>query len=344
VTPADLAIVVLWTSVTAYAVLGGADFGAGLWDLLAGHRAEGEARRRLIEGAIGPVWEANHVWLVFVLLLLWTAFPRAVPPLMGTAYRPLTVVALGIILRGAGFALRSTLGSRLRLVLSATFAASSVVTPWFLGAFAGAIASGRVPGDPSTSWLHPTSLVGGTLAVCSCAYLAAIYLCGEADRRRDANLTADFRRRALTAGAACTAATIAGAVVLRVDAAHLFHGFTHRALPLSMLSAVAAVGSMALLWRRRYHAARASAGSAVAAVLWAWGVAQWPDVLPGQLTIQDASAATPTVTAVVVTAVVGGVILVPALGLLFTLKRRGILRAENDHDPLERTTRASIPA
>src|ERR1700758_4580157 len=157
-TAAELAAVIMWTSVTAYALLGGADFGAGLWDLLAGGGPMGRDRRRLIEGAIGPVWEANHVWLVFVLVLLWTAFPRAVPPIMTTLLRPLMLVALGIILRGATFALRSALSERARPLLVATFGASSLVTPWFLGAFAGAIASGRVPGPAGTSWLHPVSL------------------------------------------------------------------------------------------------------------------------------------------------------------------------------------------
>ena len=324
---ADVVAGVMWVSVTAYASLGGADFGAGLWDLVAGTGERGRDRRALIDGAIGPVWEANHVWLIFVLVLLWTAFPRAVPPIMTTLLRPFMLVALGIILRGATFALRSALTERVRPLLVVTFGASSLVTPWFLGAFAGAIASGRVPGPAASSWLHPVSIAGGTLAVCCCAYLAAVYLSGEAERRGSRALAEDFRGRALRAGAACSLATIGGAVVLRLDAPTLYHGFTHRALVLSTLSALGATASLGLLWRRRYRMARHSAAVAVAAVLWGWGAAQWPYVLPGHLTVRAAAAATPTLDAVVVTAAVGGVLLVPALVLLFTLKGRGAFRA-----------------
>jgi cytochrome d ubiquinol oxidase subunit II len=323
---AELAAVIMWVSVTAYALLGGADFGAGLWDLLAGRGEKARDRRELIDGAIGPVWEANHVWLIFVLVVLWTAFPRAVPPLMTTLLRPLMLVALGIILRGATFALRTALSARVQPLLVATFGASSLLTPWFLGAFAGAVASGRVPGPAGTSWLHPVSLAGGTLAVCCCAYLAAVYLCGEADRRGDHALADDFRMRALLAGVACTLATVAGAVVIRLDAPGLYHGFTHRALTLSLLSGLAATASLGLLWQRRYRMARHSAAVAVAAVLWGWGVAQWPYVLPMRLTVGGASAATPTLVGVVVTASVGAILLAPALVLLFTLKGRGTFR------------------
>jgi cytochrome d ubiquinol oxidase subunit II len=341
VTAAEVALIIMWASVTAYALLGGADFGAGLWDLLAGGGSRGQAHRRLIDRAIGPVWEANHVWLIFVLVLLWTAFPRAVPPLMTTLYGPLMLVALGIILRGTGFALRSTLTGRLRPLLSTTFAASSLVTPWFLGTFAGAVASGRVPGDPSTSWLHPVSLAGGTLAVACCAYLGAVYICGEADRVHQADLAADFRLRALLASAACASATLVGAVILHLDAPQLFHGFTHRALPISLLSALAALVSIGLLVARRYRSARVAAAIGVAAVLWAWGIAQWPYMVPPTLTVAGAAAATPTLDALIVTAAVGSVLLLPALACLFVLKGRGLLREPDTENPLAPVTTSS---
>jgi cytochrome d ubiquinol oxidase subunit II len=325
-TPAAAAAAVMWVSVTCYALLGGADFGAGLWDLLAGGQRRGRAQRDLIDRAIGPVWEANHVWLIFVLVLLWTAFPRAVPPIMTTLFRPLMLVALGIILRGSGFALRSVLAGRLRPVLSTAFALSSLLTPWFLGAFAGAIASGRVPSPNSgSSWLHPVSLVGGALAVCCCAYLAAVYLCGEAERTDDRVLLGQFRTRSLLAGAACTLATVAGAIVLRLDAPGLYHGFTHRALPLSLLSGVAASASLVLVWGARYRLARLAAAVGVAAVLWAWGAAQWPYILPRTLTVEAAASARPTLVAILVAVGVGGLMLAPALALLFSLKGRGSL-------------------
>jgi cytochrome d ubiquinol oxidase subunit II len=251
------------------------------------------------------------------------------------------LVALGIILRGTGFALRSTRTGRLRPLLSTTFAASSLVTPWFLGTFAGAVASGRVPGDPSTSWLHPVSLAGGTLAVACCAYLGAVYICGEADRVHQADLAADFRLRALLASAACASATLVGAVILHLDAPQLFHGFTHRALPISLLSALAALVSIGLLVARRYRSARVAAAIGVAAVLWAWGIAQWPYMVPPTLTVAGAAAATPTLDALIVTAAVGSVLLLPALACLFVLKGRGLLREPDTENPLAPVTTSS---
>ncbi|MGO4759566.1 cytochrome d ubiquinol oxidase subunit II, partial [Streptomyces sp. 2MCAF27] len=168
---ANLTLGVMWIGLTCYALFGGADFGAGLWDLLAGRSGPGAPRRALIEHTIGPVWEANHVWLIFVVVLLWAGFSPVFAAVMSTLYIPLTLTALGIIARGAAFAFRkaSTELWQKRL-FGACFALSSVLTPFFLGTVAGGVASGRVPpglaaGDLITSWLNPTSLLGGVLAV-----------------------------------------------------------------------------------------------------------------------------------------------------------------------------------
>src|SRR5690348_6763506 len=169
----------------AYAMFGGADFGAGFWDLTAGGAERGRRPRGLIDRSIGPVWEANHVWLIFCLVVLWTAFPGAFAAIMTTLYVPLGLAALGIVLRGSGFAFRKvsvrTADQRVNGVL---FAVSSVVTPFFFGAVAGGIASGRVPtsggGDALSSWWNPTSVLGGAMAVVVCAYLAAVFLAAEA--------------------------------------------------------------------------------------------------------------------------------------------------------------------
>src|SRR3954470_19753788 len=175
---ADAVAIVLWTGATMYAVFGGADFGAGLWSLLAGGGDRGRSPRELIDWAIGPVWEANHVWLIFVLVVLWTGFPHAFAQIMSTLYVPLTAAAIGVILRGSAFAFRKSVTTlETKRVFGAAFAVSSVVTPFFLGAVAGAVASGRVPahgtGDWLDSWWNPTSVLGGSLAVTACAYLAA---------------------------------------------------------------------------------------------------------------------------------------------------------------------------
>ncbi len=204
--------IVLWLGLTAYAVFGGADFGAGFWDLAAGGTERGLRPRALIADAIGPVWEANHTWLIFDLVILWTAFPAAFAAIMSTLFVPLSLAALGIVLRGAAFAFRPVAtGLTGRRLAGAVFAISSVVTPFFLGAAGGAIASGRVPvgnaaGDPWTSWLTPTSFLVGVLAVATCAYLAAVFLVADARRQSGTELVAllppagdgrrDRRRRA----------------------------------------------------------------------------------------------------------------------------------------------------
>src|ERR1700704_6480175 len=201
----DVVAIQLWLGVTAYAVLGGADFGAGFWDLAAGGAARGARPRALIDRAISPVWEANHVWLVFILVVLWTGFPDAFAAIFSTLFVPLALAALGIVLRGAGFALRHVAGRlEAKRVLGAAFAISSVMTPFFMGTVVGAVASGRVPadgnGDRLTSWGNGTAIVIGLLFVATRAYLPAPFLVADARRAGDAELETYFRRRALGAG------------------------------------------------------------------------------------------------------------------------------------------------
>src|SRR4051794_22774311 len=212
--------VVLLLALAAYAVFGGADFGAGFWDLTAGGPERGAEPRELIEHSIGPVWEANHVWLIFVFVVTWTAFSEAYASIMLTLFVPLTLAALGIVLRGASFAFRkSVVTLRNRRVFGAAFAASSVLVPFFLGTVAGGIASGRVPaggvaGDWVTSWLNPTPLVPGVLGGVAVASLAAVSLVWEARRDGDPELTEYFRRRALVSAVLVAVVAAVGMVVL----------------------------------------------------------------------------------------------------------------------------------
>ena len=195
----------LFVAVTAYAVFGGADFGAGFWDLVAGGAQRGERPREVIDHSIGPVWEANHVWLIFFFVVLWTGFSEAYASITLTLFVPLTLAAFGIVLRGSSFAFRKTVfRTRDRRNFGAAFALSSVLVPYCFGAIAGAIASGRVPaggvaGDPWTSWVNPTSVLGGVLAVVVVAYLAAVYLVWDARRLGDQAMAEYFRRRAVGA-------------------------------------------------------------------------------------------------------------------------------------------------
>ncbi|WP_051777484.1 cytochrome d ubiquinol oxidase subunit II [Streptomyces violaceorubidus] len=326
---ADTALAVMWVGLTCYALFGGADFGAGVWDLLAGGSRRGLPQRRLIEHSIGPIWEANHVWLIFVIVLLWSAFSPVFAAVLSTLYLPLTLAALGIIARGAAFAFRkaSTELWQQRL-FGAFFALSSLVTPFFLGAVAGAVASGRVPpglaaGNVITSWLNPTSALGGVLAVTACAHLAAVYLCADAARDGERELAPVFARRAVISGLVSGAVAGAGVAVLHADAPELFHGLTHRALPLVVLSAVAGLLGLVLLHRNRFVLARPAAALAVAAILWAWGAAQYPAMLVGGTTVEQAASDGAVLAACLVVLAVGALLLVPSLWLLYaTFQRR----------------------
>jgi cytochrome bd ubiquinol oxidase subunit II len=317
-----------WVGVTAYALLGGADFGGGIWDLLAGGARAGAAQRARIEHSIGPVWEANHVWLIFVLVVLWTAFPPVFAAIASTLYVPLTLIAFGVIARGAAFAFRKAVTElAARRLFGAAFALSSVVTPFFLGTVAGAVASGRVPpgnalGQPLGAWWNPTSVLGGALAVVVCAYLAAVYLTADASRAAEPALAERFRRRALGAGVVAGALALGGIAVLRADAPRLYDGLTGRALPLIAVSAAFGLASLALLLLRRFTAVRVTAALAVVAVLWGWAVGQYPQMLEPNLTVEAAAASPATLRATLASLGVGALLLVPSLAWLFFLFQR----------------------
>jgi cytochrome d ubiquinol oxidase subunit II len=319
---------VLWVGLTAYVLLGGADFGGGVWDLLAGGSVTGRARRARVEHSIGPVWEANHVWLIFVLVLMWTGIPRVYAAVMSTLYIPLTLAALGIIARGSAFAFRKV-SPRLpqQRLFGAAFALASLLTPFFLGTAAGGIAAGRVPpglgeGDILTSWVNPTSLMTGLLSVVTVAYLAAVYLTRDAERSGEHDLAEYFRHRALAAGAATGAASAAGLVVLRLDRRSLFDELTSGwALACVVLSIVMGVVSLVLLWRRLFLAVRITAALAVVGLLWGWGVGQYPILLPG-LDLHGAAATDSVLAALLGALAVGALLLLPSMAWLFSIFQR----------------------
>ncbi|TMR89717.1 cytochrome d ubiquinol oxidase subunit II [Nonomuraea basaltis] len=324
----EIMLAVLWLGLTAYVLFGGADFGGGIWDLLAGGDVSGRRQRALVEHSIGPVWEANHVWLIFVIVLMWTGIPSVFAAIASTLYIPLTLAALGIIGRGAAFAFRKV-STELwqRRLFGATFAFSSLATPFFLGTVAGAIASGRVPpgiaaGDLVTSWVNPTSLTAGALAVGTAAYLAAVYLTRDAQRAGDAGLVEAFRRRALGCGAVVGVLSGTGLLVLRADAPGLFTELTSgRALPLLALSIVAGLASLVLLWRRAYLAVRLTAALAVTGLLWGWGVGQYPSLLPG-VSLAEAAATDAVLAASLGSLAVGALLLLPSLWWLYATFQR----------------------
>jgi cytochrome d ubiquinol oxidase subunit II len=330
--------VVLLLALAAYAVLGGADFGAGFWDLVAGSPERGEAPRDLVEHSLGPVWEANHVWLIFIFVVTWSAFPTAYASIWLTMFVPLTLAALGIVLRGASFAFRKSVRTlRFRRVFGGGFAISSVLVPFCMGAIAGGIASGQVPsggraGDTVHSWLNATSVVTGVLAVAVAAYVAAVYLVWDARRAGDATLVVYFRRRAVLAAVVAAVLSVVGLVVVHAEAPHVFDGLTSRALPVVLLSVACGAGALVLLVRDATRGARVLAVAAVAGIIVAWGVAQWPYLLPETLTVQDAAAPSGTLTALVVAVVAALLVVLPGFVLLFVLVQRRLLPEEGVDD------------
>ena len=317
----------------AYAVLGGADFGVGVWDLTAGRGRPGRRLRALIERAMGAVWETNHVWLIFVLVVFWTGFPEAFGSVMSTLYIPLFLAAVGIILRGSTFALRGVPaeGSATGRILGLLFAASSILTPFFLGTVVGAVASGRVPlgnaaGDEITSWWNSTGVLVGALAVVTGAYLAAVYLAADADAADLDDLAERLRLRALAAGTVAGVVAIGGLAVLRDDARDLYDGLTtEEGLVFVAVSAGLGAATLVLLWLRRYAVARLTAPVAVLALIGGWVAAQAPELLPGAITVSEGAAPTATLVAVVVGVAAGLCVLVPAMAYLFRLRFRGRL-------------------
>lgn len=348
-TLAEGVLVMMWVGVTLYALLGGADFGGGFWDLVAGGAKRGAAQRAVIEEAMGPVWEANHVWLIFVLVVLWTGFPTAFASVASTLFIPLTAAAVGIILRGSAFAFRKAAETvELRRAFGATFALSSVVTPFFLGTVAGAVASGRIPaegtGDVVGSWINPTSILGGALAVAVCAYLAAVFLTADARRAGRREEAEGFRRRGIAAATATGATALAGIAVLSADAPTLFDGLTDDALPLVVVSGIGGLGSMGLLWSRRYAAARVAAALAVVAVMWGWAVAQYPFLLTDTLSIAAGAGDPTTLRAVLWSLGVGSVLFGPPLVWLLVLTQRDRLGSGDAEESHSKTSRRSSAA
>jgi cytochrome bd ubiquinol oxidase subunit II len=327
---ADVVAAVLLLGGTFYAVFGGADFGVGFWDLIAGGAERGARPRALIDHAIAPVWEANHVWLIFCLVVLWTGFPDAFAAVMSTLYVPLLAAAVGIVLRGSGFAFRKVI-VRLagRRLFGAVFAFASVLTPFFMGTVIGAVASGRVPaegvGDRLTSWTGLTSIVIGVLFVAACAYLSSVFLVWDARRAGDDELARYFQRRAVAAGAVTGVLAAVGLIVLHEDARYVYDGLTDEGLPLVILSALAGAGALALLVRGAQRGARVLAVVAVAAVVWGWGIGQYPYLLPTSLKISKAAAPEDTLTALLVVSGAAALIVVPALALLYSLQQRSLL-------------------
>ena len=319
-------IVVL--ALNAYALMGGADFGGGVWDLLAtGPRRE--AQRALIADSIAPIWEANHVWLIVVVVVLFTAFPDAFASLGIVLHVPITIMLVGIVLRGSAFMFRSY-GSRSasdRHRWGAAFAIASVVTPVLLGVIVGAISSGAVARAAASAtsgsfvdiyvrpWAAPFPLAVGGFALSIFAFLAAVYLALAAT---DDALREDFRARALGAAVAVFAFAALSLALARSAAPRVAGGIAGSpwSIVLHLSTGSAAVTAIVALWRRRYSAARVAAAAQVTFILWGWALSEYPYLLPETLTIRDAAAPTVTLKLLLIGLAAGAVILLPSLRYL----------------------------
>jgi cytochrome d ubiquinol oxidase subunit II len=322
--PATLAAGCILASLVLYALFGGADFGGGVWDLLArGGRATD--RRHLVARAIGPVWETNHIWLIVAVVVLFTAFPRAFAVVCTALFVPLTIVLAGIVLRGAAFAFHAYRLHEDRTAgrWGAVFASASLVTPVFLGIVFGAVSSGRIratgplayTGD-ATAWLSPFPISVGFLALAAFAFLAAVYLLLETD---DPGLREEIRRDALRSGAALVLLSALALVLAAAESRDFFRALTGGpwSVPLVAADVAAATAAIVSLALRRYPLARAAAAAQVSLLLIGWGMAQYPYLVRPDVTVFSAAASPGTLRFLLGALAAGAVLLFPAIFLLF---------------------------
>ncbi|MEU8840180.1 cytochrome d ubiquinol oxidase subunit II [Streptomyces roseus] len=333
----DVVAWVLLAAVAAYACAGGTDYGAGFWDLFAGGAERGRRPRWLIDHAMEPVWETNNVWLIFVLVFMWTGFPVLFQTVFTAMWLPLALAAVGLVLRGAGFALRKPMRrlSR-RRIYGAAFAVSSLLVPFFLGAVVGGLATGRVaPGTKASAdaWSNGTSVLAGLLTVAATAFLGAVFLTADARRFDAPDLVHYFRLRAWCSLAALAVLAVVGLAVTHHDARYVYDGLTGGAgLAVVLVAAVCAVATAALLYRTATGWARITAVAGVALVVVAWGLAQRPYLIPTSLTVDQAAGAPTTLRWLLLVTVIAVVLVGPPLVLLYRLDTSGALQplAEND--------------
>lgn len=314
---------VMIAALVAYVLLGGADFGGGIWDLLASGPRKRE-QRALVERAIGPIWEANHVWLILVVVVLFTGFPVAFAAVSTTLFLPLLLLLVGIVLRGAAFTFRAydRPDDEVQRRWGLLFSVSSVLAPLLLGVVVGALASGRLRVGPdgmplsgSLAWLGPFPLAVGLFACALFAFLAAAYLAVEGEGA----LREDFRRRAMGAGVAVFATALAAGLLSKGEAPLVFAGLTRRtwSLPLHLATGAAAITAFAALFRDRLRLARAAAAAQAALIVLGWGASQYPYLVVPDLTLAAASAPPRTQALLLGALGLGASTLFPSLWLLF---------------------------
>ncbi len=322
--------VALLAAIAAYAIFSGADFGGGIWDLLAGGTKRGAAPRAAIDASLTPVWEGNHVWIIFGLVILWTAFPPAFAAIMTALFVPLCLSLLGIFFRGVGFAFRHE-AERLptKRLTGGLFAASSLLAPFFLGTAVGAVVTGRVranaTGSPISAWFTPTAFMTGALFVAACAYVSAVYLVGDSRRREEPTMVAYFSRRAVVSGILTGALAAGNLILLHTSSPVVFHRLMGPALPLVAVSIGAGLAALVLIYFKRLVLVRVMAALAVVSVVGGWGWAQYPWLLPRTLSLQAGSAPTSGLQAELAVVLLAGLLVGPSFVYLYWLQQHGRL-------------------
>jgi cytochrome d ubiquinol oxidase subunit II len=315
----------LWFALIAYAVFGGADFGAGVWEVfVSGQTAKEE--HALVDGALGPVWETNHVWLIFLVVGLFSGFPGAFATLVTVLFFPLTLALIGTVLRGSAFVFRTHGLRQTASIWSRVFAISSAITPFFLGAAAAAVASGHIqdvgpktPANLGSLWLTPFAITIGILAVALCATVAAIFLTVEATNANKPNLVKLFRRRGIIAGAITAVLGAAGLAQAPFEAPLLWQGMLAHALPIVIATMIIGLGAAVALFFGYYRIARALIIAEAAFMLGSWGVSQIPYIIPPKLTVDAAASTSSTQLLLLIGIIIGMAIIIPSILLLFYL-------------------------
>ena len=322
-----MTLALVWAGLIAYVALGGADFGTGVWDLF----VSGPTSRRqheFISRVLGPVWEANHVWLIFLLVGLMNVFPAAFATIMSTLFVPLTIALLGIVLRGAGFIFRTyalqSEGLFTRL-WSRVFSVTSLITPFFLGISAAAVAGGRIRLSGSTAsdmllgWLTPFGIAVGVMAVLQCATLAAVYLTAEAHLRAEKLFAASYRRKALISSGLVSVLGVLCIVLSVTEAPWLWNGLLTHAWFFAAGTLLTGSLVLVMLFTRRYVLASLCVVLETALMLISWGVSQYPYIIPPTLTIQQAANVSAVTTTTLAVMIMGMLVVLPALFYLFKI-------------------------
>jgi cytochrome d ubiquinol oxidase subunit II len=320
-------VILLWLSIIVYASLGGADFGGGIWYFFTfGKGKKADEERKLISTAIGPVWEANNVWLIYLIVGLFTAFPIVAATLATALFIPFSLILIGVVLRGAAFGFEAHIlhSTGLRVAWGRLFSSSSVFAPFFLGAAAAAVASGdihvnrgNIPIAIFAPWLTPFAIIVGVMAISVCASIAAVYLTVEAQAQKNKELEEVYRLRAFIAGSITAGLGIVAIALSPFEASYLWIGMLNHGLWAVAITIVLGLGTAAALFYRRFKIARILVVMSVAGLLGSWGVSQIPYIIPPDLTVTAAASPQIVMLEFLISAIIGMAVLIPSMWLLF---------------------------